>query len=59
MPSRRRWDAPFGGADPGRDALSVFGMTLVMRDGKFLTNTGIRISFGNDFVDRIKQRFRH
>ena len=45
------------GVEPGRDALSIFGMTPVMRDGKILANTDIGISFGKDFVDRIKRRF--
>ncbi|MGA7805796.1 methyl-accepting chemotaxis protein [Bradyrhizobium sp.] len=45
------------GVEPGRDALSIFGMTPVMRDGRVLANTDIGISFGKDFVDRIKQRF--
>jgi len=57
VPEALRTGRQIVGVEPGRDALSIFGMTPVMRDGKVLANTDIGISFGKDFVERIKQRF--
>jgi methyl-accepting chemotaxis protein len=45
------------GVEPGREALSVFGMTPIVRDGKTLANTDVGVAFGKEFVDRAKQRF--
>ena len=45
------------GVEPGREALSIFGMTPIMRDGKTLANADIGAAFGKEFVDRAKQRF--
>lgn len=45
------------GVEPGREALSVFGMTPIVRDGKTLANTDVGAAFGKEFVDRAKQRF--
>ena len=45
------------GVEPGREALSIFGMTPIMRDGKTLANTDVGATFGKEFVDRAKKRF--
>jgi methyl-accepting chemotaxis protein len=45
------------GVEPGREALSVFGMTPIVRDGKTLANVDVGAAFGKEFVDRAKQRF--
>ena len=45
------------GVEPGRDALSIFGMTPIMRDGKTLANVDVGAAFGKEFVDRAKKRF--
>ncbi len=45
------------GVEPGREALSIFGMTPIVRDGKTLANTDVGAAFGKEFVDRAKQRF--
>jgi methyl-accepting chemotaxis protein len=45
------------GVEPGLDALSIFGMTPVVRDGKYLVNVDVGAVFGKEFVDRAKQRF--
>lgn len=48
---------PIVGVEPAREALSIFGMTPVMRDGKTLGNVDIGVAFGKEFVDRAKKRF--
>ena len=45
------------GVEPGREALSIFGMTPIMRDGKTLANVDVGAAFGKEFVDRAKKRF--
>ena len=45
------------GVEPGLEALSIFGMTPVVRDGKSLFNVDVGVTFGKEFVDRAKQRF--
>src|SRR4029453_11959442 len=45
------------GVEPGREALSVFGMTPIVRDGKTLANVDVGAAFGKEFVDRAKKRF--
>ncbi len=45
------------GVEPGREALSIFGMTPIVRDGKTLANTDVGAAFGKEFVDRAKKRF--
>jgi methyl-accepting chemotaxis protein len=45
------------GVEPGREALSIFGMTPIMRDGKSLANVDVGAAFGKEFVDRAKKRF--
>jgi methyl-accepting chemotaxis protein len=57
VPEALRTGRQIVGVELGRDALSIFGMTPVIRDGKVLANIDIGISFGKDFVDRIKRRF--
>jgi methyl-accepting chemotaxis protein len=48
---------PIVGVEPGREALGIFGMTPVVRDGKSFANVDIGAAFGKEFVDRAKQRF--
>jgi methyl-accepting chemotaxis protein len=45
------------GVEPGLDALSIFGMTPIKRDGKVLANVDVGAVFGKEFVDRAKTRF--
>jgi methyl-accepting chemotaxis protein len=45
------------GVEPGREALSIFGMTPIMRDGKSLANVDVGAAFGKEFVERAKKRF--
>ena len=45
------------GVEPGREALSIFGMTPIMRDGKSMANADVGAAFGKEFVDRAKKRF--
>jgi methyl-accepting chemotaxis protein len=45
------------GVEPGREALTIFGMTPILRDGKNLANVDIGATFGKEFVDRAKVRF--
>jgi hypothetical protein len=48
---------PIVGVEPGREALVIFGMTPIMRDGKTLANVDVGAAFGKEFVDRAKKRF--
>ena len=48
---------PIVGVEPGREALSIFGMTPIVRDGKTLANVDVGAAFGKEFVDRAKKRF--
>src|SRR5258707_3433246 len=48
---------PIVGVEPGRELLSVFAMTPIMRDGKSLAVADIGVSFGKEFVDSAKKRF--
>jgi len=52
-----RTGKPIVGVEPGRDALSIFAMMPIMRDGKSLAVVDIGVAFGKEFVDRAKQRF--
>jgi len=45
------------GVEPGREALGIFGMTPIIRDGKSLANVDVGAAFGKEFVDRAKKRF--
>jgi len=46
------------GVEPGREELSVFGITPIVKDGKSLANVDVGAAFGKEFVERAKQRFR-
>jgi len=48
---------PIVGVEPGREALGIFGMTPIARDGKTLANADVGAAFGKEFVDRAKKRF--
>jgi methyl-accepting chemotaxis protein len=48
---------PIVGVEAGRDSLSIFAMTPIMRDGKSVAVADIGVSFGKQFVDSTKQRF--
>ncbi|HLI98266.1 MAG TPA: cache domain-containing protein, partial [Bradyrhizobium sp.] len=48
---------PIVGVETGRDSLSVFAMTPIMREGKSLAVADVGISFGKNFVDSVKRRF--
>src|ERR1700721_1299751 len=48
---------PIVGVEAGRDSLSIFAMTPLMRDGKSMAVADIGVSFGKQFVDNVKQRF--
>ncbi|MGY3486776.1 methyl-accepting chemotaxis protein [Bradyrhizobium sp. USDA 4011] len=45
------------GVEPGREALGIFGMTPIIRDGKSIANVDVGAAFGKEFVDRAKKRF--
>ncbi|MCK1388827.1 methyl-accepting chemotaxis protein [Bradyrhizobium sp. 21] len=45
------------GVEPSRDALSIFGITPIMRDGKSIATADVGVAFGKEFVDRAKKRF--
>jgi methyl-accepting chemotaxis protein len=45
------------GVEPGREQLSIFGMTPIVRDGKPLANADVGAAFGKEFVERAKKRF--
>ena len=45
------------GVEVGRDSLSIFAMTPIMRDGKSIAVADIGVSFNKQFVDSVKQRF--
>jgi methyl-accepting chemotaxis protein len=45
------------GVEPGREALGIFGMTPILRDGKIIGNADVGAAFGKEFVDRAKKRF--
>ncbi len=45
------------GVEPGREALGIFGLTPIMRDGKSIANVDVGAAFGKEFVDRAKKRF--
>jgi methyl-accepting chemotaxis protein len=47
---------PIVGVEPGREALGIFAMTPIMRDGKSVANVDVGAAFGKEFVDRAKKR---
>ncbi|MET0968359.1 MAG: methyl-accepting chemotaxis protein [Tardiphaga sp.] len=48
---------PIVGVEPGRDTLGIFAIKPIMRDGKSLAVTDVGVTFGQEFVDRAKNRF--
>ena len=42
------------GVEPGLEALSIFGMTPIVRDGKTFANVDVGAAFGKEFVDRAR-----
>jgi methyl-accepting chemotaxis protein len=48
---------PIVGVEAGRDSLSIFAMTPIMREGKSIAVADIGVSFGKQFVDSAKRRF--
>ena len=52
-----RTGKPIVGVEMGRDTLSIFAMTPIMRDGKSVALAENGIPFGKEFVERAKQRF--
>jgi methyl-accepting chemotaxis protein len=48
---------PIVGVEPGREALGIFGMTPIIRDGRSMANVDVGAAFGKEFVDRAKRRF--
>ena len=44
------------GVEAGRELLSIFGMTPIMRAGKSLATADVGAAFGKEFVDRAKLR---
>ncbi len=48
---------PIVGVEPGREALGIFGMTPIVRDGKILATVDVGAAFGKEFVDRARKRF--
>src|ERR1035437_3665478 len=44
------------GVEAGREVLSIFGMTPIMRAGKSLATADVGAAFGKEFVDRAKRR---
>lgn len=49
--------SPIVGVEPGRDNLSIFAITPIIRDGKSIAVVDVGMGFNKDFVDRAKQRF--
>ncbi|WP_213773804.1 methyl-accepting chemotaxis protein [Bradyrhizobium sp. dw_78] len=47
---------PIVGVEPGRESLSIFAMTPIMRGGKSIAVADIGAAFGKEFVDGVKQR---
>src|SRR5579872_3484381 len=52
-----RTGKPIVGVEAGRDSLSIFAMTPIMRDGKSVAVADIGVSFNKQFVDSVKRRF--
>jgi methyl-accepting chemotaxis protein len=48
---------PIVGVEAGRESLSIFAITPIVRNGKTLATTDIGAAFGKEFVDRAKKRF--
>jgi methyl-accepting chemotaxis protein len=52
-----RTGKPIVGVEPGREALSIFGMTPILRGGKTFANVDVGAAFGTEFVEHAKKRF--
>ena len=52
-----RTGKPIVGVELGREALGIFAMTPILRDGKSIVNVDVGAAFGKEFVDRAKKRF--
>jgi methyl-accepting chemotaxis protein len=48
---------PIAGVEMGPEAIAIYGMTPIMREGKSLATIDIGVVFGKEFVGRAKQRF--
>jgi methyl-accepting chemotaxis protein len=52
-----RTGKPIVGVEKGPDALAIYAMTPIMREGRSLGVVDIGVSFGKEFVERTKRRF--
>jgi methyl-accepting chemotaxis protein len=57
MVEANRTARPVVGVEMGPDALAIYGISPIVRDGKSLAVVDIGVSFGKEFVGRAKQRF--
>jgi methyl-accepting chemotaxis protein len=48
---------PVSGIEPGRDILSIYGVTPMLHEGKSIGLIDVGISFDQAFVERLKRRF--
>ncbi len=48
---------PIVGVEMGPEALALYGMTPIMRDGKTLAVVDVGVNFGKEFASRIKERY--
>jgi methyl-accepting chemotaxis protein len=48
---------PIVGVEMGPEALAIYGMTPIMRDGKALAVIDVGVNFGKEFASRIKERY--
>jgi len=48
---------PIVGVEMGPEALAIYGMTPIMRDGKALAIIDVGVNFGKEFANRIKERY--
>ncbi len=48
---------PIVGVEMGPEALAIYGMTPIMRDGKSIAVIDVGVNFGKEFASRIKERY--
>jgi methyl-accepting chemotaxis protein len=48
---------PIVGVEMGPEALAIYGMTPIMRDGKTLAVVDVGVNFGKEFASRVKERY--
>jgi methyl-accepting chemotaxis protein len=48
---------PIVGVEMGPEALAIYGMTPIMRDGKAIAVIDVGVNFGKEFASRIKERY--